>query len=324
MIRTAFREEEHFEVWSDACARLTDLDRFCSSPYWGVPLCKAFQYGGKLYCYQRSDEEVAFFYERAVKGGVMVIPADGMWLLGCPLLSAKPKQMLMDLARYWQDNPPAEGIRQTLISGIYPHTELYDSRFWAGVRGWESDKAGRMVASLEGGFDGFMSRRSKNFRSRLRRTVKQSKAEGMEPEMMPKQCGPEESRALLKRIMAVEGQSWKGLCHRGINEGGMREFYEHMIPLLARDGRLRGLFLTREGKDLAYLFGGVFSNYFRGLQFSYVEDQSLGLGNVCQYYALRSLAEEGCTHYDLGQSMDYKKRWAENHIDSKTFVFQVG
>lgn len=251
------------------------------------------------------------------------MPPDAMWLLGCPLLGPDPVMLFKELLHFWQQDPHPSGVRQVTISGLYPQNPLLQTRFWEKLGGWEVESSQRMVASLEGGMEGFMSRRSKNFRSRLRRTVKAAKADNIEVEYMPSQLAAESLQTLLNRVFAIEKKSWKGIARRGINEGGMRMFYQFMLPRLASSGRLRGLFLTREGKDMAYLFGGLLDDTFRGLQFSFLEDQQLGLGNVCQYYMLESLCREGVCHYDLGQGMEYKKRWAENHIDSRSFVFQL-
>ncbi len=323
MERVAFEEELHFESWSKACSGLPHLDRYCSSPYWGVPLCKAFQADGELFVYRNSAEDFAVFCERPVQGGVLVLPADGMWLLGTPILSPHPASMLAALIRYWAANPHPSGLRQILVGGIYSSSRLIATRFWERLGGWELESSQRMVASLEGGFDGFMSRRSKNFRSRLRRTVKAASKEGVEVEFMPHQGGDSTCSQLLKRIFEVEAGCWKGQKGQGINSGGMRLFYEEMVPRLAAHGRLRGLFLRQGGEDIAYLFGALFDGYFRGLQFSYRSTHDAGLGNVCQYHMLRSLVEEGCTDYDLGQGMKYKKRWSEQHIESRSFVVQL-
>lgn len=153
--------------------------------------------------------------------------------------------------------------------------------------------------------------------------MKKAKAAGIEVEFMPETMDRSTALAQLNRIFAIEDQSWKGIAGRGITSAGMREFYQEMIPRLAADGNFRGLYLTQDGQDLAYLFGGIFHDYFRGLQFSFHDERQIGLGNVCQYYAIGKLSEQGFRAYDLGQGMEYKKRWSEDHIQSRSFVFQL-
>ena len=323
MERTEFSPDLHKSAWNKALEGITWLDPYCSSYYWGLALCQAFQPEGRLYCYTDSSERFAAFYERVVEGGELVLPPDGMWLLGSPILGPEPLSFFRELIGYWRKHPPKGKIRQVMIGGLYLSHPLIASGFWEKLGGWEIESSGRMIASLEGGFDGFMSRRSKNFRSRLRRTVKASLAEGVELEFLPKSASPDKARAIAERIFRLEKRSWKGQARRGIDNGGMRQFYELMIPRLAEDGLFRGLFLTRDGMDLAYLFGAYFQGYFRGLQFSYHDETASGLGNVCQYHMIQALVEEGCRDYDLGQAMEYKRRWAEHHIESRSFVFQL-
>ena len=322
MQRAMYEKETHFRLWQDFCSGHPWLDPFCSSPYWGLPLCSAFQADSELVCYL-GEKGLGVFAERTVPGGVLTVPTDGMWLLGSPLLSGDPIHFFQDLVTFWRTESRSKGIRQVLISGMFPGHPLEDSKLWSELSAWELEPSGRMIASLEGGLDGFMSRRSKNFRSRLRRTVKAAEEGGVTVEFMPSQATAAECRILLRRLFQVEEQSWKGLSQRGIDQGGMKQFYQEMVPMLAADGRLRGLYLQREGQDIAYLLGAGFDGYFRGLQFSYLAQESQGMGNVGQYYMIRRLVDEGCNRYDLGQAMAYKTRWAEDHIYSRSFVFQV-
>lgn len=313
-----YSHEEHFELWSETVRGASFLDRYCSSGFWGEPQGVAFLQSNQLLCY-RSEHGLAFFSQREVPGGQILGPPDGMWLLGTPILGPTPHRMLRDLLSYWGKAP---GMRQVVLSGLYPENPLCSPDLWRSLGGWEIETSGRVVASLEGGMDGFMSRRSKNFRSRLRRTLKAARAAGAEPDWMPRAADRSQCEELLQRILKIESQSWKGRAGRGIDEGAMHLFYQAMIPLLAAHGLLRGLFLRHEDRDLAYLFGASFDGYFRGLQFSYVHQEDTGLGNVCQYLMIERLVEEGCRDYDLGQAMEYKNRWAEKHIVSRTFVFQ--
>lgn len=324
MQRQAYQEEIHFDLWQKLCRRSSWLDSYCSSPYWGIPLWRSFFVSHELWGYRsQNSESLAIFSERSVPGGRLLLAPDAMWMLGSSLLGEDPVGLLYELVRYWSRTPCEEGLRQVLVTGLYPQHPLLEERFWEQLGGWEVETSQRMVASLEGGMDGFLSRRSKNFRSRLKRTVKAATAHGFEVEFFPKFAGPTTVLQLLGRAFEVEQRSWKGLSERGINEGSMKDFYLEMLPLLAKHGRLRGLFLTQDGKDWAYLFGGVFEGTFRGLQFSFVDERQLGLGNVCQYHMLSELIREGCLRYDLGQGMEYKKRWSEDWPVSRSFVFQL-
>jgi hypothetical protein len=319
--RAPYSHARHWVPWEQASERLERADRYCSSPYWGVSLAAAFFGRGEMFVY-RDGQDMAVFQEMDVEGGRLVMPCDVMWCLGCPIMAADPGGFLQKLCRYWEQ---LGGLRQVTISGPYLDNPIWQSPHWQRYPHWELPAAGRQVASLQGGLDGFLSRRTANFRSRLRRAVKKAfDGGGVEVEYWPHQATPAEVAALLQRAMRVEAASWKGLAGQGVNRGQMASFYRHMLPLLAQHGRLRGLFLTRDGEDLSYLFGARFADDFRGLQFSYLESETDSLGNVSQWMMLQQLVQEGCQNYDLGQAMSYKQRWAENNIASRALAFQLG
>ncbi len=319
LIASHFESSRHWGRWSELAAGLTHSDPFCSSPYWSIPLVKAFVPQGRLMVYQQG-EALAVMRECEVRGGRLCLPSDCMWLLGAPLMGQELRPLVEAMIAHWSRQSE---VHQITVSGLYPEHPLLTSPPWKRYSHWELESSGRNIASLAGGLDGFLSRRSKNFRSRLRRTVKKAEAQGLEIQYMPERGTPEEVGGLLDRVMKIESLSWKGLSGQGINGGRMERFYRFMLPLLARDGRLRGLFLQRDGEDVAYLFGAFFAGYFRGLQFSHLEEEELGLGNVCQYHMIERLVEQGCTDYDLGQAMAYKTRWAERQIESYSFTFQT-
>jgi CelD/BcsL family acetyltransferase involved in cellulose biosynthesis len=124
-----------------------------------------------------------------------------------------------------------------------------------------------------------------------------------------------------ERIVRVEARSWKGLGGVGIDSGSMHEFYRAMLPRLARHDRLRVIFARREGRDVGYILGAVFLGTYRGLQFSFDdEDRELALGNLCQYRQILALCDEGVTRYDLGTDMEYKRRWAEAQFETTLLV----
>lgn len=321
MERAPYSHAHHWDLWEAAAQRLQLADRYCSSPFWGVSLADAFVGKGQLFVYHEGAD-VAVFQEMDVEGGRLIMPCDVMWCLGSPILAADASDFLLRLCRYWETH--GSGIRQVTVGGLFADNPVWRSPVWTIYPCWELTACGRQVASLEGGLDGFMARRSVNFRSRLRRAVKKAESDGIEVELMPHSADRDTTLALLERAMRVEARSWKGLAGQGVNRGQMSVFYRRMLPLLAQHGRLRGLFLTRDGRDLSYLFGAFFAGYFRGLQFSYLETESDSLGNVGQWKMIEHLVEEGCASYDLGQAMAYKTRWAESNIPSRSMAFQLG
>src|SRR5262249_7295179 len=80
----------------------------------------------------------------------------------------------------------------------------------------------RHVASLEGGLDGFLSRRSRELRKSLRKSQRAARDAGLTFESVR---APEERAALLyDRIQVVEARSWKSREGVGIHAGPMRAF----------------------------------------------------------------------------------------------------
>jgi CelD/BcsL family acetyltransferase involved in cellulose biosynthesis len=81
------------------------------------------------------------------------------------------------------------------------------------------------------------------------------------------------------------------------------------------------MFATLGGRDVGYILGAVFEGEYRGLQFSYDDDHArLGLGGLLQFHQVTALCAEGVARYDLGTEMDYKRRWAEEVMETEMLV----
>jgi CelD/BcsL family acetyltransferase involved in cellulose biosynthesis len=182
----------------------------------------------------------------------------------------------------------------------------------------------RFRASLAGGVDGFLSRRSPTFRAGLRQAARKAAAAGVSFE--PVVLGNEADAAnLYARLLAVESRSWKGLAGDGLTLPEMRAFYAEMLPRLARTGAIRAHVGVRDGRDVAMIVGGVVDTprglVYRGLQFSFDDAyRSLSLGNLAQLAQITALAAEGAALYDLGSEVEYKRRWGELCLETVTLV----
>ncbi len=178
----------------------------------------------------------------------------------------------------------------------------------------------RYAASLEGGFDGWLQRRSSKFRANVRRARRSAAAAGVAFE--PWGCSAAaDPTAVYERILGIEERSWKGIQDVGITSGSMRLFYQRAIALLVPRGAFRGVIATRGGRDVGFIFGGVLGATYRGLQVSFDEaERRLQLGNVLQAEMIEGLTREGLSTYDLGSEIDYKARWSEPGITTVTLV----
>jgi hypothetical protein len=174
----------------------------------------------------------------------------------------------------------------------------------------------RHIASLAGGVDGFLARRSAGVRKSLRRAARRASAEGISFESHRPGSGAELDD-LFDRAVAVEAHSWKGRAG-GLATSAMRDFYRRMSHRLAERGQLRLLFGRRGAEDLVYVLGAVFGDSYRGLQFSFDDRcRALGLGNLAQLRQIEALADEpGLRRYDLGTGGEYKRAWSERVSDS--------
>lgn len=174
----------------------------------------------------------------------------------------------------------------------------------------------RYAAELEGGVEGFLRRRSSGFRKNLRKAERQSRARGVRFEI-----ADYDEESSFERMLAVERKSWKGRRGVGIDTEPMCGFYREMNERLVERGWRRLVFATLEGEDVAYIFGGVFGDTYRGLQFSF-DDRfgDLSLGNLCQLEEMRRLAAEGIQTYDLGTEVAYKKRWGDRIFSTSSLL----
>jgi len=178
----------------------------------------------------------------------------------------------------------------------------------------------RHVASLEGGLDGFVSRRSRELRKALRRSQRAAAEIGLTFESV-RVADPREAPALYARVQAVEARSWKSREGVGIHVGPMRAFYGAMLPRLCELGQQRTIFARAADRDVGYILGAVMGGEYRGLQFSYDDDHAqLGIGGLLQLEQVGELSAEGVMRYDLGTEMDYKRRWAEDTMETEMLV----
>lgn len=170
----------------------------------------------------------------------------------------------------------------------------------------------RYEASLIGGYDGFLGRRSRKFRKALRRAERRAQDTALRFELHDTASGERDGVDLYARIIAIERQSWKGRAEVGIQSGAMHAFYAEMVARLAARGSLSVCFATYDGEDIGYLFGGSQGDLFRGLQMSFSDAyEHLSVGNLMQTWIIRRLVAQGITRYDLGSALEYKSRWAE-------------
>lgn len=309
------RAEAHFR----AVAATEGIDRFCSSLDWVLPAHEAFIPDHPLHLREGEHGFVTLARGFNPRIGRYLQPLEASWCLASPFVGTHAAGLVDEFAGECASRLMDWDL--LYLSGVGPDSELFREiirAFGLRHRIGLGHRTNRYVASLDGGLDGYLGRRSSKFRANLRRSQRMAQAAGITYEVV---AGATEHDfpTLYDRILAVEERSWKGQSGTGILDGGMNTFYRIMLPRLARRGALRVLFAREGERDVAFVFGGLFEETYRGLQLSF--DQALdrlSLGNLVQLEMIRALADEGVLAYDLGSELDYKSRWAESCLETVT------
>jgi hypothetical protein len=300
-------------------ARAHYLDAFCSSSDWVLPAHTALMPPREPWLFRGEGGFVAMATGTHARGFRYAEPLEAAWGLACPVVGVGARAF----AKLCAVESESDVL---LIGGVLDGSPFAAEiarelgRRFALQRGTTTT---RHVASLAGGVDGFLSRRSRSLRRGVRRAVGRVADAGIRFETAPS-AAVAAVPALYARVLDVEARTWKGIAGVGIAEGGMRPFYASMAERLAARGALRLTFARRDDRDVGYILGGVFGDGYRGLQFGYdAELRHLGLGHACQFHQIEALCREGVQTYDLGTTGgDYKRRWAETEIAS-SFVLAV-
>ncbi len=295
------------------------IDRFCSTSAWVLSAAAALMPPRSDFSFRGQHGYFAAMRGVHPAGFPYVEPIELAWGLASPLIGRDPQALVGEVVavlaarRDWQ---------LAIISGITadgPHRRALDHALpprWERRRGTPT---ARHVASLEGGLDGFLARRSRELRKSIRKSLRAAATADVTFEAVR---GTEATAAALyERIQTIEQRSWKSRDGVGISAGPMRAFYGAMMPRLCARGQQRTVFARIADRDVGYILGAVFEGEYRGLQFSYDDDRAaLGLGGLLQYHQIVELCAEGVGRYDLGTEMDYKRRWAEDVMETEMLV----
>lgn len=319
-------------AYDDAVLATPEIDHFCSCTHWVLPAHAAFHSDHSAFVAPLDAGFLALSQGTTAGLGRFFAALEAMWGLASPLVGQRQDKLgaeaaallVAQRARWdvlWLGGIVRDGaLFQALVRGLARTAQLRLGPVTT-----------RHQASLEGGFEGWLARRSPLFRKRIRQTMRGLERAPIELEWVDTRrdpLGPGHGRigghdgdALFKRIHAIEQRSWKGMEGTGFVQGDMKAFYERMVPRLVQARLLRVLFARSAGEDIAFCFGGVFGDTFRGLQNSFDDRfRDLSLGNAMQAHTIARLAEEGVRLYDLGSEMEYKTRWAEGGLSTVTLI----
>lgn len=308
------------DEFDEEVALTPGIDRFCSASAWVLAASAALMPPRAAFCFRGEHGYFAAMRGVHPAGFPYLEPIELAWGLAAPIIGRNPAALVEELVpllatrRDWQlailSGMAADGPQHRALAAQLPGR-------WERRRGTPTV---RHVASLDGGIDGYLSRRSRELRKSIRKSVRAATEAGIVFESI-RVHDAAAATALYDRIQAIEVSSWKSRDGVGISTGPMRAFYELMLPRLAATGQQRTIIARRGERDLGYVLGAVWKGEYRGLQFSYDEEfAALGIGSLLQYHQLLELCEDGVGRYDLGTEMDYKRRWAEETMQTEMLV----
>jgi hypothetical protein len=301
-----------------------EVDRFCSSSSWVLPAYEALSPDHELWVWEASEAEgfIALCKGSHPRVGRYLQPLEASWGLASPIIGEDVVGVTREFIT--EARRTAESWDILFLTGISEDSRQFEEL----VRGFQADhfmgigpSMGRQYAGLEGGVDGFLSRRSSKFRANMRRGLRDADDAGVNFQYLSDFDDEQECEQIFDRIIRVERESWKGRQGVGIAQGRMHDFYRRMLPLLAEKDALRVIFATLDDTDIAYCFGGLLDHTYRGLQMSYHQTyKEHSPGNLVQLEMIRNLAEEGIEVYDMGQSMDYKASWTDGEFETVAVI----
>jgi len=300
-------------------ARTPAIDRFCSTAAWVTAASTALMPPRSSFSFAGDHGYFAAMRGVHPAGFPYVEPIELAWGLASPLIGRDATALVEEVVgvlaarRDWQlailAGLTATGPQRRALDRALPPR-------WERRRGTPTV---RHVASLDGGLDGFLARRSRELRKSIRKSLRAAQEAGITFESA--RVPSAEADALYVRIQDVEARSWKAREGVGISTGPMRAFYAAMLPRLCELGQQRTVFARHRDRDVGYILGAVFAGEYRGLQFSYDDDlAALGLGGLLQHHQIAELCADGVARYDLGTEMDYKRRWAEDVMETEMLV----
>lgn len=312
-------------AWNRLALMTPQPDPFCATTAWQLSWREAADPERPVVVRECTDGLICF--ARHTLGSTIVLgPVERLWLFACNVLGPAGVELLEQLLR--DPAMEAAGLRpRIVISGLDPDGALLaaiQSRLSRHAELTRFKEDVQCAASLEGGLDGFLSRRSANHRRKLRQAIRRAQEAGIGFERHAP-ASEDEAAAVFARMLAVERGSWKGITRQGMDGHMTRTFYGAMLRRLAtaREGRV--MFATHKGRDIGYIFGGMAGAIYRGQQFSFDDDwRHMSIGNVLQYEQITWLCEEGAHRYDMGPLtgpfMEYKAHWTEIRLPTEAWI----
>ena len=308
--------------WNGLALAGNEADPFCCGPCWNLAYHHVVNRGRRLFFEASSSGAILFGEHFNSSGERMLVPVEDSWLYCKPLLGPEAPYLLAGVMRELQEGENSVIFASGIRPGSADARNLY-RRFSGEYEFYRNHFDVQRSASLAGGLEGWLSRRSANTRANLRKAASRARRQGILFERL--RPGPEDYERVYERMLAIEAGSWKGIGKCGMLEQPSCDLYRTMLGMLAARGSGLVIFATLDGEDAGFIFGGLHGPFYRGQQFSYAEKFSrYSIGNLLQLAKIAWLAELGCKRYDMGPAtgprMEYKGRWTELQQEFQTWI----
>ena len=304
-----------------AFLQMQGVDPFCSAWPWALAARESFHQECTPTIRKLASGYLAMARADWPDWGNTLIPLEASWCLASPLAGPDPAELARDLEHFAVRDPEWNSM---ILAGIRLESTLWNQLVAKLGRRYflfGGPSVTRRIASLSGGVDGFLSRRTSKFRNNLERARKKVAEAGLTFQSFGGIWDDATVAAHFETIMDIEARSWKGLSGQGVNEGGMRDFYHRLMVYMGLAGQCRLILAFRDGQPMGYIFGGILLGHYRGFQFSFDEQFSkLSLGNVLQLKMIELLCQEQAVCYDLGTDIEYKRHWSEQSLETHMMI----
>ncbi|MBN2105849.1 MAG: GNAT family N-acetyltransferase [Deltaproteobacteria bacterium] len=311
--------QQQAQTYNRAVAAFAGIDPYCSRTDWILSFHASFTPLAPLHIWHEQESFVVLAQGRPSAEKTLFSSMDSMWGFATALVGGQSPRMLGSICR--------ESLRQVhlILYGLPNDRGFLDAvaRETATThQAFLLNPVSRCVASLQGGMDGFLSRRSSKFRVNMRRAAKLVADAGVKFRCIDR-LPADTLTGFYTELLAIESRSWKGHSGEGADQPPMRDFYRHMFKRIGPAGLLRVIVAELDGQQIGYLHGACVHGRFRGLQFSFDDRyRALSLGNVLQLNMLEWLCREQAELYDLGMAVPYKKKWAELEHRTQTMYLR--
>lgn len=303
-------------VWDKLAARSDTPDPMACGSAWQITaLACSRRAGAQIVLRQSGNSQVAFALTETLKG-YRLGPLEAHWQFGCPLLGPEAVELLADVAMALRKDLQVDRI-ESLVPGLDPngfHAKAIDAVF-SDVR--TQLQNAQAAASLAGGIEGWLSRRSGNSRRNLKRAERRATEHGIWFERA-QPASPAQAYACFERMLKIELAGWKGPQRQGLM--AIPTFYQKLLEADAARETARIIFARKGSEDVGFCSGSMRARIYRGQQTSYSETvSSLSIGTLMHFETARWLSEDGARLHHFGpiqRRVTYKSSLCELTLPS--------